>query len=151
MATFTFNMPDVGEGVAEAEIVEWPVKIRDRVEEDQPLVDVMTDQATIDIESPVDGPVVEVAGDLGDTIAVGSVLLVVEVEGEAAEEAPAPEAAPAPVEEAAPEPAPAPTPAPAPAPGSPDRDGRHTSELQSPVPNSYAVFCLKKKTTTITN
>ena len=116
MAKFTFNMPDVGEGVAEAEIVEWHVKIGDRVEEDQHLVDVMTDKATIDIESPVDGTVVEVAGDLGDTIAVGSMLLVIEVEGEAAEEAPAPEAAPAPVEEAAPEPAPAPTPAPAPAP-----------------------------------
>ena len=86
MAKFTFNMPDVGEGVAEAEIVEWFVKVGDRVEEDQHLVDVMTDKATIDIESPVEGKVIEVAGELGDTIAVGSMLLVVEVEGEVAED-----------------------------------------------------------------
>lgn len=82
MAKFTFNMPDVGEGVAEAEIVEWHVKVGDRVEEDQHLVDVMTDKATIDIESPVSGTVLEVAGELGDTIAVGAMLLVIEVEGE---------------------------------------------------------------------
>ncbi|MEL7190425.1 MAG: biotin/lipoyl-containing protein, partial [Pseudomonadota bacterium] len=55
MAKFTFNMPDVGEGVAEAEIVEWHVAVGDSVEEDQHLVDVMTDKATIDIESPVTG------------------------------------------------------------------------------------------------
>ncbi|HAU22891.1 MAG TPA: branched-chain alpha-keto acid dehydrogenase subunit E2 [Erythrobacter sp.] len=82
MAKFTFNMPDVGEGVAEAEIVEWHVKPGDRVEEDQHLVDVMTDKATIDIESPVTGTVSEVSGDVGDTIAVGSMLLVIEIEGE---------------------------------------------------------------------
>ena len=85
MATFTFNMPDVGEGVAEAEIVEWHVKIGDSVSEDQQLVEVMTDKATIDIESPVDGIVIEVAGEVGDTIAVGAMLLVIEVEGEASE------------------------------------------------------------------
>jgi 2-oxoisovalerate dehydrogenase E2 component (dihydrolipoyl transacylase) len=82
MAKFTFNMPDVGEGVAEAEIVEWHVKVGDTVSEDQHLVDVMTDKATIDIESPVDGKVLEVAGEVGDVIAVGSMLLVIEVEGE---------------------------------------------------------------------
>ncbi len=86
MAKFTFNMPDVGEGVAEAEIVEWQVKVGDRVEEDQHLVDVMTDKATIDIESPVDGTVIEVAGEVGDTIAIGSMLLVIEVEGEVPED-----------------------------------------------------------------
>ncbi|WP_086618580.1 dihydrolipoamide acetyltransferase family protein [Erythrobacter tepidarius] len=82
MAKFTFNMPDVGEGVAEAEIVEWHVKVGDRVEEDQHLVDVMTDKATIDIESPVAGVVTALAGEVGDTIAVGAVLVVIEVEGE---------------------------------------------------------------------
>ncbi|PKP66396.1 MAG: branched-chain alpha-keto acid dehydrogenase subunit E2 [Alphaproteobacteria bacterium HGW-Alphaproteobacteria-7] len=87
MAKFTFNMPDVGEGVAEAEVVEWQVKVGDRVEEDQHLVDVMTDKATIDIESPVAGVVTEVAGEAGDVIAIGAMLLVIEVEGEAAEEA----------------------------------------------------------------
>jgi 2-oxoisovalerate dehydrogenase E2 component (dihydrolipoyl transacylase) len=89
MAKFRFNMPDVGEGVAEAEVVEWHVKVGDRVEEDQHLVDVMTDKATIDIESPVTGTVVAVAGEVGDVIAIGAMLLVIEVEGEdnAAEEA----------------------------------------------------------------
>lgn len=87
MAKFTFNMPDVGEGVAEAEIVEWHVKVGDIVKEDQHLVDVMTDKATIDIESPVDGKVVELAGEVGDITSVGAMLLVIEVEGEVAEEA----------------------------------------------------------------
>jgi 2-oxoisovalerate dehydrogenase E2 component (dihydrolipoyl transacylase) len=82
MAKFTFNMPDVGEGVAEAEIVEWHVKVGDRVEEDQHLVDVMTDKATIDIESPVAGIVTALAGEVGDTIAIGAMLLVIEAEGE---------------------------------------------------------------------
>ncbi|QIG53098.1 2-oxo acid dehydrogenase subunit E2 [Altererythrobacter sp. BO-6] len=134
MAKFTFNMPDVGEGVAEAEIVEWHVKVGDTVSEDQHLVDVMTDKATIDIESPVDGKVLEIAGQVGDTIAVGSMLLVIEVEGEVED---APEPAPAPKAEVVaerievetsgasdandaldadpePEPLPAPTPAPEP-------------------------------------
>jgi len=87
MAKFTFNMPDVGEGVAEAEVVEWHVRVGDRVEEDQHLVDVMTDKATIDIESPVSGTVVAVAGEVGDVIAIGAMLLVIEVEGGEAEDA----------------------------------------------------------------
>ncbi len=130
MAKFTFNMPDVGEGVAEAEIVEWQVKVGDRVEEDQHLVDVMTDKATIDIESPVTGVVTEVAGEVGDTISVGAMLLVVEVEGEVGEEAEAeaeaeaekpapvtaPEPAPEPVVAPAPTPSAAPSPAPTPSP-----------------------------------
>ncbi|MCK0128557.1 dihydrolipoamide acetyltransferase family protein [Erythrobacter sp. F6033] len=114
MAKFTFNMPDVGEGVAEAEIVEWMVKVGDTVSEDQHLVDVMTDKATIDIESPVDGTVIEVAGEVGDVIAVGSMLLVVEVEGDVAGAVEEKAAAPAPAPE--PEVAPAPAPAPAPEP-----------------------------------
>jgi 2-oxoisovalerate dehydrogenase E2 component (dihydrolipoyl transacylase) len=86
MARFTFNMPDVGEGVAEAEVVEWHVKIGDRVEEDQHLVDVMTDKATIDIESPVAGVVTALAGAVGDTVAIGAMLLVIETEGEVSPE-----------------------------------------------------------------
>ena len=85
MAKFTFNMPDVGEGVAEAEIVEWHVKVGDRVEEDQHLVDVMTDKATIDIESPVAGVVTQLAGEVGHTIAIGAMLLVIEADGEVSE------------------------------------------------------------------
>ena len=87
MAKFTFNMPDVGEGVAEAEVVEWHIKVGDRVEEDQHLVDVMTDKATIDIESPVTGIVTALAGEVGDTIAIGAMLLVIETEGESEGEA----------------------------------------------------------------
>ncbi len=93
MAKFIFKMPDVGEGVAEAEVVEWHVKVGDRVEEDQHLVDVMTDKATIDIESPVAGTVVELAGEVGDTLAIGAMLLVIETEGEDAGEAEAEAAA----------------------------------------------------------
>lgn len=86
MAKFTFKMPDVGEGVAEAEVVEWHVKVGERVEEDQHIVDVMTDKATIDIESPVSGVVTTLAGEVGDTIAIGGMLLVIETDGEATEE-----------------------------------------------------------------
>lgn len=121
MSKFTFNMPDVGEGVAEAEIVEWHTKVGDTVEEDQHLVDVMTDKATIDIESPVSGTVVEVTGEPGDVVAVGSMLLVIEVEGEGEVETEtqtkqAPEPAPKPRPKPTPEPDTAPEPEPEPAP-----------------------------------
>lgn len=86
MAKFIFKMPDVGEGVAEAEVVEWHVKAGDRVEEDQHIVDVMTDKATIDIESPVSGVVTTLAGEVGDVVAIGAMLLVIETEGEVSEE-----------------------------------------------------------------
>jgi 2-oxoisovalerate dehydrogenase E2 component (dihydrolipoyl transacylase) len=105
MAKFTFNMPDVGEGVAEAEVVTWHVKVGDRVEEDQHLVDVMTDKATIDIESPVAGTVTEIAGEPGDVVSVGAMLLAIEIEGEGEEvaaETPVPTSDPAP--ESSPEP-----------------------------------------------
>jgi 2-oxoisovalerate dehydrogenase E2 component (dihydrolipoyl transacylase) len=85
MAKFIFKMPDVGEGVAEAEVVEWHVKVGDRVEEDQHIVDVMTDKATIDIESPVSGVVTTLAGEVGDVVAIGAMLLVIETEGEVSE------------------------------------------------------------------
>lgn len=133
MAKFTFNMPDVGEGVAEAELVEWHVKVGDAVSEDQHLVDVMTDKATIDIESPVDGKVIEVAGEVGDVIAVGSMLLVIEVEGEVSDEAEeeAAKAAPEPKPEAAPSPDPvAAKPAPEPKP----EPARQTSPAPAPAP-----------------
>ena len=84
MARFEFKLPDIGEGIAEAEIVQWHVKVGDRVEEDQQLADMMTDKATVEMESPVAGTVLEVAGEVGDQIAIGSVLVVIETEGEAA-------------------------------------------------------------------
>ncbi|GGB22447.1 lipoamide acyltransferase component of branched-chain alpha-keto acid dehydrogenase complex [Sphingomonas metalli] len=84
MARFTFRLPDIGEGIAEAEIVAWHVKIGDRVEEDQNLADMMTDKATVEMESPVAGTVVELAGEVGDQIPIGSALVVIETEGEEA-------------------------------------------------------------------
>ena len=82
MARFTFRLPDIGEGIAEAEIVAWHVKVGDRIEEDGRLADMMTDKATVEMESPVTGIVVEVAGEAGDIVAIGAPLAVIEVEGE---------------------------------------------------------------------
>ena len=88
MARYEFKLPDIGEGIAEAEIVAWHVKVGDSVGEDQQLADMMTDKATVEMESPVAGKVLEVAGEVGDMIAIGSVLVVIETEGEVAAEAP---------------------------------------------------------------
>lgn len=81
MARFTFRLPDIGEGIAEAEIVAWHVKVGERVEEDQQVADMMTDKATVEMESPVSGVVVELAGEVGDQVAIGSALMVVETDG----------------------------------------------------------------------
>lgn len=96
MGRFVFRLPDIGEGIAEAEIVAWHVKVGDTVEEDGRLADMMTDKATVEMESPVAGKVLEVAGEVGDVIAIGSPLVVLETEGEIAEEKAAPAPAPAP-------------------------------------------------------
>ena len=92
MSVYQFKLPDIGEGIAEAEIVAWHVKIGDRVEEDQQLADMMTDKATVEMESPVAGVVRKLAGEVGDQIAIGSVLVEIETEGGApAEKQPAAE------------------------------------------------------------
>ena len=78
MAKFTFNLPDIGEGIAEAEIVVWHVKVGDSISEDQPIADMMTDKATVEMESPVAGVVTKVAGEEGDIIAIGSMLVEIE-------------------------------------------------------------------------
>ena len=88
MARFTFKLPDIGEGIAEAEIVAWHVAVGDRVEEDQPIADMMTDKATVEMESPVSGVVAELAGEVGDQVPIGSALVVIETD---AVEAPAPD------------------------------------------------------------
>jgi 2-oxoisovalerate dehydrogenase E2 component (dihydrolipoyl transacylase) len=80
MARFTFRLPDIGEGIAEAEIVAWHVKIGDKVSEDQQVADMMTDKATVEMESPVTGMVVELAGEVGDQVAIGSALMVIETD-----------------------------------------------------------------------
>ncbi len=142
MAKFTFNMPDIGEGIAEAEIVQWHKQVGDQISEDEEFVDMMTDKATVPMESPVNGKILEIAGGEGDMVSIGSMLVVIEVEGEVPEDVveeatPAPASAPAPKDEAVeerievensdasdaddalaadpkPEPLPAPTPAPEP-------------------------------------
>ena len=90
MAKYEFKLPDIGEGIAEAEIVAWHVKVGDTIGEDQQIADMMTDKATVEMESPVAGKVVQLAGEVGDQIPIGSVLAVIETDGaEAADEAPA--------------------------------------------------------------
>src|SRR6185437_15803951 len=112
MGRYVFKLPDVGEGTAEAEIVAWHVKVGDTIHEDQNMVDVMTDKATVEMTSPVSGKVIALHGEPGAMAAVGSALVELEVEGagnvKAGAAAPAPKAeAPkpaAPKAEAKPEP-----------------------------------------------
>lgn len=102
MAERIIKLPDVGEGIAEAELVEWHVKVGDIVREDDLLAAVMTDKATVEIPSPVEGEVTWVGAEVGDTVAIGSAIVKLKVAGaggvaeEPAEEAPAEKPAPAP-------------------------------------------------------
>src|SRR6185312_3502573 len=81
MGTYVFKLPDVGEGTAEAEIVAWHVKVGDVIQEDQNLVDVMTDKATVEMTSPVSGKVIALHGEPGEMAPVGAPLVQLEVEG----------------------------------------------------------------------
>ncbi len=81
MGKYVFKLPDVGEGTAEAEIVAWHVKVGDLVEEDQHLVDVMTDKATVEMTSPVKGRVLSLHGEPGAMAIVGAAIVEFEVEG----------------------------------------------------------------------
>src|SRR6266576_5260120 len=80
------KLPDVGEGVAEAELVEWHVEVGQSVLEDQLLAAVMTDKATVEIPSPVAGTVVALGAEVGGVVAVGAELVRLEVAGEGNEE-----------------------------------------------------------------
>jgi 2-oxoisovalerate dehydrogenase E2 component (dihydrolipoyl transacylase) len=105
MGRYVFKLPDVGEGTAEAELVAWHIKPGDLVEEYQPIVDVMTDKATVEIPAPAPGRVLSVKGAPGEMLAVGAAILVLEVDGQGnaeAEEDEAP-AAPGPAAPAQPE------------------------------------------------
>ena len=82
MAEHVIRLPDVGEGVAEAELVEWHVKIGDLVREDAALAAVMTDKATVEIPSPVEGEIVWLGAKIGDVVAVGSDLVRLKVPGD---------------------------------------------------------------------
>lgn len=128
MNIYSFKLPDIGEGIAEAEIVGWHVAVGDFVEEDAPLADLMTDKATVEMTAPVSGRIVRLAGEVGEQIAIGSILAEFEKEGaEASQEAPivqpelsvaepvataASAPVPAPVEASKAEPAPEPAPPP---------------------------------------
>jgi 2-oxoisovalerate dehydrogenase E2 component (dihydrolipoyl transacylase) len=81
MGRYVFKLPDVGEGTTEAEIVAWHVKVGDTVQQDQHLVDVMTDKATVEMTSPVAGRIVALHGEPGEKAPVGAPLVELEVEG----------------------------------------------------------------------
>ncbi len=142
MGTHVIKMPDIGEGIAEVELSLWHVKVGDMVVEDQVLADVMTDKAMVDIPSPVHGKVIALGGEPGEVMAVGSVLISIEVEGagnakdvpavaEPVKAAPAVEAKPAPVESK-----PAPTKAATQAPVAREADER---PLASPAVRKHAL------------
>ena len=116
MGIFAFKLPDIGEGVVEGEVVEWMVAVGDTVKEDDPILSVMTDKATVEIPSPVDGKVTKVIGEAGDILPVGVVCIEFEVDGDgnasASEEEPVEEKsepkAPEPTKEIEEKPAPKP-------------------------------------------
>ncbi len=81
MGTYVFKLPDIGEGITESEIAAWRVKIGDVVKQEQPLVDMLTEKAAVELPSPVAGRVLSLNGTAGDKIAVGSALVTLEVEG----------------------------------------------------------------------
>lgn len=114
MSRYVFRLPDIGEGVTQAELIAWHVAIGDRLEEDQPMAEVMTDKASVEMTAPAAGLVVALHGAPGETIAIGAPLVELELD--------TPPAAPPPTPAA---PAPPTTPA-APPPGS-------TSPLASPA------------------
>ena len=98
MGKFEFKLPDIGEGVVEGEIVEWMVAVGDAVKEDDPILSVMTDKATVEIPAPCDGTVESMVGEAGDILPVGAVCIVFDVEGDgnaSESEAPAPTSEPA--------------------------------------------------------
>ena len=82
MGIYEFKLPDIGEGVVEGEIVEWMVSVGDSIKEDDPILSVMTDKATVEIPSPVNGVVSKIIGEPGDILPVGEVCIEFEVDGD---------------------------------------------------------------------
>ncbi|MDH4020130.1 MAG: 2-oxo acid dehydrogenase subunit E2 [Xanthomonadales bacterium] len=80
MSEYIFNLPDLGEGLVEAEIAEWMVKVGDFVNEEDPIGAMLTDKAAVELSAPVSGKVIRLAGEIGDTIAVGAPMIVFETE-----------------------------------------------------------------------
>ena len=138
MSLFVFKLPDVGEGTAEAEVVAWRVAVGDLVEEDAPLVDVMTDKATVEITSPVRGKVLSLAAQPGELAAVGAPLVEIETESEEVEE----------VAEAVAEvrpPSPAPEPAPIAAPVAPQAIPQAAAPLAPKSPGAQAAPAVRAR------
>jgi len=136
MGKQVFKLPDIGEGVVEGEVVQWHVAAGDAVTEDDPIVDVMTDKATVTIPSPVTGVVTSLSGDVGDMVAVGSTLVEFDSDADAApasEPEAEPEAESSPTPPPAPEPAADPTPAPAAAKPAPAPAAASSRVLASPA------------------
>ena len=86
MSEYIFNLPDLGEGLVEAEIAEWMVKVGDLVQEEDPIGAMLTDKAAVELSAPVTGRVTHLAGEVGDTLAVGSPMIIFETDGEQAKE-----------------------------------------------------------------
>ena len=84
MSEYIFNLPDLGEGLVEAEIAEWMVKVGDLVNEEDPVGAMLTDKAAVELSSPVTGRVTRLAGEVGDTIAVGAPMMVFETDADQA-------------------------------------------------------------------
>ncbi len=82
MGIYEFKLPDIGEGVVEGEVVEWMVAVGDSIKEDDPILSVMTDKATVEIPSPVNGVVSKIIGEPGDILPVGEVCIEFEVDGD---------------------------------------------------------------------
>ena len=80
MSEYIFKLPDLGEGLVEAEIAEWMVNAGDMVEEEAPVCAMLTDKAAVELSAPVSGRVLSLAGELGDMVAVGSALIVFETD-----------------------------------------------------------------------
>ena len=136
MGKQVFKLPDIGEGVVEGEVVQWHVAAGDAVTEDDPIVDVMTDKATVTIPSPVTGVVTSLSGNVGDMVAVGSTLVEFDSDADAAptsEPEAEPEAESSPTPPPAPEPAADPTPAPAAAKPAPAPAAASSRVLASPA------------------
>ncbi|MEO7010284.1 MAG: dihydrolipoamide acetyltransferase family protein [Caldimonas sp.] len=118
MGVHIIKVPDIGEGIAEVELVAWHVAVGDAVAPDQALADVMTEKATVEIPSPVAGRVLALGGEVGAMVAVGAELIRIEVGGDtaAAAAAPAPAASPTPAPRTAPAPIPSLSPSLSPSP-----------------------------------
>ena len=136
MGKQVFKLPDIGEGVVEGEVVQWHVAAGDTVTEDDPIVDVMTDKATVTIPSPVTGVVTSLSGNVGDMVAVGSTLVEFDSDADAtlaSKPEAEPEAASPPTPPPAPEPAADPTPAPVAAKPAPALAAASSKVLASPA------------------